>query len=92
MKDYFEMVDKAMGHHMYSHRTLRTCLDPGSSEWNDTDIETKITILKKVSDTNDLEMILLYYKAYYREMGKDHVADNVEGGLLALLLYAMDKN
>ena len=92
MKDYFEMVDKAMGHHMYSHRTLRTCLDPGSSEWNDTDLETKINILKKVSDTNDLEMILLYYKAYYRELKKEHVADNVESGLLALLLYTMNKN
>jgi len=92
MKDYCKIVDKAMGHNMYSHRTLRTCLDPGSSEWDNTDMETKINILKKVSDTNDLELILLYYKAYYRELKKEHVADNVESGLLALLLYTMNKN
>ena len=92
MKDYCEMVDKAMGHNMYTHRTLRTCLDPGSSEWDDTDMHEKIAILKKVSDTNDLELILLYYKAYYREMKKDHIADNTESGLLALLLFTMNKN
>ena len=92
MENYCELVDKAMGHNMYTHRTLRTCLDPGSSEWNDTDMDKKITILKKVSKSNDLELILLYYKAYYREMGKDHVAGNVESGLLSLLLYSIDKN
>ena len=89
MKDYCAMVDKAMGSNMYAHRTLRTCLDPGSSEWNDTDMETKITILNKVSSTNDVELILLYYKAYYRDMKKEHVVNNVESGLLALLLYSM---
>ncbi len=92
MKDYCAMVDKAMGHNMYPHRTLRTCLDTGSSEWNETDMDEKIAFIKKVSEANDLEMLLLYYKAYYREMKKVNVANNIESGLLALLLYKLNKN
>ena len=92
MKDYCKIVDKAMGHEMYAHRTLRTCLDPGSSEWEETDMETKLTILKKVSEVKDLGLILIYYKAYYSEMNKDYVSKNVENGLLAMLLYEIKKN
>ena len=87
MINYCDIVDKAMGYNMYKHRTLRTCLDPGSSEWDETTMEEKVAILKKVSATNKLNHIFRLYKNEYREMGKPHVANNLEDGLTMLLTH-----
>ena len=85
MTNYCDIVDKAMGQNMYKHRTLRTCLDPGSSEWNETTMEEKVAILKKVATVKDLGFIFRLYKNEYREMGKPHVAKSLEDGLTILL-------
>lgn len=87
MINYCEIVDKAMGHNMYIHRTLRTCLDPGSSEWNETTIEEKVAILKKVAAVKKLDSIFRHYKRDYIEMGKPHVAKSLEEGLTILLTH-----
>ena len=91
MINYCEIVDKAMGHEMCQHRTLRTCLDPGSSEWNDTTMEEKAEILKKVAAVKDLYFIFLLYKKDYIEMGKPHVAKGLEDGITELLEYFLKK-
>jgi hypothetical protein len=91
MINYCEIVDKALGHEMSQHRTLRTCLDPGSSEWNETTMEEKVEILKKVSAVKDLNRIFLLYKREYQEMGKPYVAKGLEDGLTQLLKYLLKK-
>ena len=59
-KHYTELVDEAVGFNMYIHRTLRTCLDPASHEWTETNLQKKMEILKKVvSSVNDLRDIIL---------------------------------
>jgi len=66
MEHYTSWVDKAMGANIYTHRTLRTCFDPGSSEWDQTDMKKKLEILRKVlSQGYDLNRILLQYKIAY---------------------------
>lgn len=87
MINYCEIVDKALGHKMSQHRTLRTCLDPSSSEWNETTMEEKVEILNKVSTIKDLNRIFLSYKMEYQQMGKPHVAKGLEDGLTELLKY-----
>jgi hypothetical protein len=91
MINYCEIVDKALGQHMSKHRTLRTCLDPGSSEWNETTMEEKIAILKKVSELKNLNFIFLLYKKEYQEMGKLNVVNGFEDGLTELLEYFLKK-
>ena len=87
MINYCEIIDKALGHEMHTHRTLRTCLDPGSSEWNDTTMEEKVAILKKVAASGNLDFIFRHYKKDYIEMGKPHVAKSLEDGLTLLLTH-----
>ena len=89
MINYCEIVDKALGQEMSKHRTLRTCLDPGSNEWNETTMEEKVEILKKVSSVKDLDRIFLLYKMEYREMGKPQVAKGLEDGLIEILKYLL---
>lgn len=62
MIDYCKIVDKALGYEMSQHRTLRTCLDPGSSEWEETTMDEKVEIIRKVSALKDLSSILQLYK------------------------------
>lgn len=90
--NYCELVDKALGHSNSEHRTLRTCLDPGSAEWDTTTMEKRIEVLKKLIDSGcDLNRIFMAYKFTYREMNKNHVANNLEDGLGELLIYLINK-
>lgn len=91
MINYCEIVDKALGHGVSPYRTLRTCLDPSSSEWNETTMEKKLEILKKVAAINELQFIFLLYKKEYEEMNKPHVAKRLEDGLTELLKYALER-
>ncbi|MFX8778222.1 hypothetical protein ABTM50_20380, partial [Acinetobacter baumannii] len=51
---------------MWQHRTLRTVLDPYSSEWNETNFKKKLEILRKVIDAGeDLEGLIMEYKQRY---------------------------
>ena len=92
MINYCDIVDKAMGHNIYRHRTLRTCLDPGSSEWDETTMEEKVAILKKVAAVKNLDFIFRHYKVDYIEMGKPHVAKSLEDGLTMLLNHLLKSN
>lgn len=48
MKEHYQdIVDEVFGS-MYKHRTLRTLFDPNSSEWDETTVEKKLEILKKI--------------------------------------------
>ena len=90
--NYCDLVDKALSHSNSQHRTLRTCLDPGSEEWQSTTMEKRIEVLKKLIDSGcDLNRIFLAYKFTYREMNKNHVANNLESGLGELLIYLLIK-
>lgn len=91
MINYCDIVDKALGHEMSQHRTLRTCLDPCSTEWDETTMEEKVGILNKVSSVKDLNTIFLLYKTEYREMGKPKIANALEDGLTQLLKYLLKK-
>ena len=52
---YQEIVDEIFGS-QYKHRTLRTIFDPNSSEWNDTTIEKKLKILKKILESKKINL------------------------------------
>lgn len=90
--NYCEKVDEALGNSYSKHRTLRTCVDPGSQEWSECTMEERVEVLKKVVKAgNDLEDIFRNYKKTYRDMNKPHVADNLEAGLFHVLEYLLKK-
>lgn len=88
MKHYQEIVDEIFGS-LYKHRTLRTLFDPNSSEWNETTIEKKLEILKKILESNKItfEQLISGYKNFYKNelTNKEHVLNSLESGILILL-------
>ena len=94
-KHYQEIVDEVFGS-MYKHRTLRTLFDPGSTEWDETTIEKKIEILKRLLETSgiSLEKILSGYKHFYlKELAnKGHVVNTLQDGLAILLNKTLNNN
>jgi hypothetical protein len=91
-KHYQEIVDEIFGS-LYKHRTLRTLFDPSSSEWNDTTIEKKIEILKKIFESKkvSLDNLITGYKHFYAKelSNKGHVLNSLEDGLIILLQNAL---
>lgn len=87
-KHYQDIVDEVFGS-MYKHRTLRTIFDPNSSEWDDTTIDKKLEILKKLLNSNKvtLDEILNGYKHFYQSelSNKGHVVNSLQDGLSILL-------
>jgi len=87
-KHYQEVVDEIFGS-TYPHRTLRTLFDPNSSEWNETTIERKVEILKKILDSKKISLgsLISGYKSFYSNelTGKKHVLNSLEDGLIILL-------
>lgn len=89
-----ERLDKIFNNgSLWRHRTLRTVFDPYSAEWNQTDIETKINILRQmVNNGEDLEFAIEEYKHFYKkELNKPYVADDTSKGLARLIEYLLDK-
>jgi len=89
MKEHYQdIVDEVFGS-MYKHRTLRTLFDPNSSEWDETTVEKKLEILKKLlaSDKTTLDEILHGYKHFYQHelSNKGHVINSLQDGLAILL-------
>ena len=86
--DYQTLVDELFGPY-YKHRTLRTVFDPYSSEWTETSIDEKVSILKKIlgSKRITLQELILSYKKFYKDSlaNKKHVANSVEDALTFLL-------
>lgn len=90
--NYCEAVDQVLGTTYSKHRTLRSCLDPGSAEWEDATMEDRIEVLKRlVASGNSLQSIFLNYKLTYIEMNKTHVSNNLENGLAAVLQYLLEQ-
>ncbi len=89
---YQDIVDEVFGS-MYRHRTLRTLFDPNSSEWNDTTIDKKLEILKKLLDSGkiNLDEILIGYKHFYQAelANKGHVVNSLQDGLAILLTNSL---
>lgn len=92
-KHYQDIVDEVFGS-LYRHRTLRTLFDPSSSEWNDTTIDKKLEILKKLLDSGkiSLEEILIGYKHFYQTelANKGHVVNSLQNGLAILLTNSLN--
>ena len=94
-KHYQDIVDEVFGS-MYRHRTLRTLFDPNSSEWDETTIDKKLEILKKLLHSNKatLDKILNGYKHFYRHelANKGHVLNSLQDGLTILLTNSLNNN
>jgi hypothetical protein len=91
MKNYSERIDEIFKTNLYRHRTLRTIFDPFASEWDDTTMDKKVEILKKITAAGeDLEDIMLEYQLYYKEINKPHAAKNAEAGLAKILQYMLN--
>lgn len=92
MKHYQEIVDEVFGS-FYKHRSLRILFDPGSSEWNETTVEKKLEILKKIlaSYKITMEQLISGCKNYYQHelANKDHVLKSLNSGILILLQNAL---
>lgn len=93
MKEHYQdIVDSVFGS-MYKHRTLRTLFDPKSSEWDDTKMDKKLEILKKLleSDKITLKEILRDYKHFYQHeiAHKGYVVDSLQDGLSVLLANSL---
>lgn len=84
---YQQKIDKIFGKgSLWKHRTLRTLFDPYSSEYNQTTMDKKLEILKKIKDNGiDLSELLNDYKEFYTEENKIHVVDVADEGLEILL-------
>ncbi|POS00633.1 hypothetical protein Q361_1396 [Flavobacterium croceum DSM 17960] len=84
---YQEKIDKIFGKgSLWKHRTLRTLFDPNSSEYNQTTMDKKLEILKKIKENEiDLTELLNDYKEFYTEENKIHVVDVADEGLEILL-------
>ena len=87
--DYEARMDKIFAQgNLWKNRTLRTVLDPGSSEWDHTTMEQKIVILKKIIESGEtLDRLIFNYKNRYREQDRNDIARRVGEAAIILLNY-----
>ncbi len=75
---------------IWKHRTMRTVLDPYSSEWGKTTYSDKLAILERVVAANEsLEELVYDYKERYREQNRIDIANSVEDALVKLMQYKL---
>lgn len=68
------------------YTSLRTCLDPESEEWNQTTMQKKIDMLKKIiAKGHSLQELIIDYRAFYIEKKNIEVAQRTIDGLMELL-------
>lgn len=91
MKHLHERMDEIFTEeYPWKHRTLRTLFDPVSAEWNQTTIEEKIDILRKILSTGEkLSSIGIQYKRYYQNKNRNDIANDFERGLLLLTEFLL---
>lgn len=91
---YEARLDKIFGKgSIWKHRTLRTVLDPLSSEWNSTDYSKKIEILERiVAAGENLEDLISEYKERYNEQNRQDISSCVESALAKLLEFRLKKD
>src|ERR1700741_4185438 len=89
-KHYTDLVNEALDYPLYKHCSLRTCFDPYSYEWSETDMDAKINILQKVvAKGNSLKNILAEYKITYRT---HPASEDAADGLARLLQHLLQNN
>lgn len=90
---YQDKIDKIFNKgSFWMHRTLRTLFDPYSSEYNETNIDKKVEILKTIIENKmDLNKLLNDYKEFYTEENKIHVVDIADEGLEILMKHLKNK-
>ncbi|MBK8674524.1 MAG: hypothetical protein IPN93_16540 [Bacteroidetes bacterium] len=91
---YQKYLDKLFCNgNLWKHRTFRTVLDCGSTEWNQTSIEKKIEFIQKITEQDNLfhsfGAIVSEYRIYYLEGKKQHVINNLEETLEILYNSAL---
>jgi len=92
MKHLHERMDEIFSKgNPWPHRTLRTLFDPYSSEWAETTMEKKVSIIRKIQEAGEnLEIIALEYKQFYtKELNKPDVAKDFDKGLIQILEYLL---
>jgi hypothetical protein len=84
---YQEKLDKIFAKgSLWKHRTLRTLFDPFSSEYEKTNIDEKLEILRTIKVNNiDYSELIKNYKNFYEEENKSNVIKSLEVGLIILL-------
>lgn len=84
---YQEKLDAIFGKgSLWKHRTLRTVFDTFSSEYDKTNIDEKLEILKKAKGSGlELSEIIDGYKTFYLAENKQNVINSIENGLKLLL-------
>lgn len=86
--DYQLVIDDLFGSN-YKHRTLRTVFDPNSTEWLETNVDEKISILRRILDSNRITLkdLIFPHKIYYTHglENKRHVINSIEDSLTVLL-------
>lgn len=91
-KHYQEIVDEIFGRN-FQHRTLRTIFDPFSTEWEQTSIDRKVEILRKILNSEKISFATLIasYKEYYTMEieNKKHVLDSLEDSLIIINQYLL---
>ena len=87
--EYEDRMDKIFAHgQLWKHRTLRTIFDPGSSEWDNTTMDQKIEITKKiVCSGEDLYDLIFDYKDRYLEQDRRDISGRVTESVILLLSY-----
>lgn len=90
---YQEKLDKIFADgNVWKHRTLRTVFDPYSTEYEQTTLQEKVDILKKIKANNiEFQVIINQYKKFYIDENKRYVAEEVEGALIILLSNSLSK-
>ena len=84
---YEERLDKIFGKvSLWKHRSFRTVLDPYSSEWNQTTMQQKIEILKKLKLNNEsLEILISDYEDRYLEQNRKDIAISAKDALIKIV-------
>ncbi len=92
--NYYESrLDQIFGKgSLWKHRTLRTLLDPLSSEWNSTDYSKKIEIMERILAAGEnLEDLIFEYKDRYDQQNRQDISSSVESALAKLIEFQLKK-
>jgi hypothetical protein len=77
----------------WQHHDLRTVFDKYSSEWNETSIEEKVRILKKIAYSGEkLSTFLIGYKTLNIQKGRRDLIENIDDALIEILEVALKNN
>jgi hypothetical protein len=71
---------------------LRTIFDPFSTEYGDTDYDTKLRFLEMIEDKGiNISLVVLLYKDYFEEFDRPDIVDCLPQALADILEYKIRK-